>query len=146
MPTVGFKVVLVPDLYGCHTCRECHSYGWKHGYSDDGELDRVDCDPCDGNGWFREETEIIPIEDGSPLQSQELSRDEFGRHIHTTCNGGGVRFFAQYGKHYWSCTSCKKWGVLSFPEWKTVQTRGLPLNLLANARGAEQLLLLRSFH
>lgn len=140
MPKVSFKVVLVPDVYAGHICSECNGHGWKHGYRPDGKLDRIDCEPCEGNGWFREETEIIPIEDGSPLQSPELSRDDFGRHVHITCNGGGVRFFTQFGEHYWSCTSCKKYGVLSPPEWKTIQTRNQPFNILANARGAENLL------
>ncbi len=141
---VDYKVVLIPDMFGSRRCEDCNGYGWKHGYCDDGELARVECSPCDGNGSFREETNIIPIQDGHLLQSLELSRDDFGRHIHVTCNGGGVRFFTQCGLQYWSCTSCRKWGVLSQPEWKTLQTEGKQPNLLANARGAELLIQLRS--
>jgi hypothetical protein len=140
---VDYKVVLIPDLYGKSTCSDCHGYGWSHGYRDD-EFARIDCEPCEGNGSFREETEILPSEDGSVLQSEELSRDSYGRHIHLTCNGGGVRFFTQCREHYWSCASCKKWGVLSPPEWKLARDTISPLNLFANARGADLLQQLRS--
>ncbi len=141
---VDYKVVLVPDMFGTRVCEDCGGYGWSHGYRDDDEPGRIECGPCGGNGHFREETDIIPVEDGHPLQSPELSRDDFGRHIHLACNGGGVGFFVQCGLHYWSCTSCWKWGVLSRPDWKTLQTEGKQPNLLANARGAELLLKLRT--
>lgn len=143
MPVVP-NVVLVPDMFGGRRCDECKGYGWRHGYLGDGESGRIDCRPCNGGGSFREETNIIPSEDGYPLQSPELSRDDYGRHIHLTCNGGGVGFFVQCGLPYWSCTSCRKWGLLSQPEWKRLQTEGKQPNLLANARGVELLLLLHS--
>lgn len=142
---INYRVVLVPSLYGNRACPECKGYGWSYGYLG-GEFARVDCAPCEGNGWFREETEILPVEDGYPLQSPELSRDDFGRHVHITCNGGGVRFFMQCGEYYWTCTSCKKYGFLSVPEWKVLQNQGRQPNLLVNARGAELLLQLRSSH
>lgn len=141
---VGYEVVLVPDMFGSRCCNDCNGYGWVYGYHDDGEPGRIDCSPCEGGGWFREETNIIPAVNGHPLQSSELSHDDYGRHVHRACNGGGVRFFVQCGLSYWSCTSCARWGVLSQPEWMNLQTEGKQPNLLANARGAEFLLELRS--
>ena len=141
---IDYKVVLVPYMYGNRICTDCRGYGWSHGYRDDGESAHIECSLCNGGGRFREETNIVPVEDGHPLQSPELSRDDYGRHIHLACNGGGVGFFVQCGLPYWSCASCRKWGLLSQPEWKSLQTEGKQPNLLANARGSELLLQLRS--
>jgi hypothetical protein len=142
MPQVTFKIVLVPDLYGACPCKQCHGYGWVFGYGNN-EPDHVDCENCLGYGFFREETEVVPANDGEPLQSKDLKRDSYGRYVHSKCNGGGVRFFTQKGEHYWTCTSCKEYGSLSLPEWRIAQERGAPINLFANAKGAEQLQLLR---
>lgn len=139
---IEYKVVLVSDMFGNVPCTECSGYCWTYGYSGD-KFTHVNCTVCEGRGFFREETEHMPTHAEYTLQSPELARDQFGRHVHTECNGGGVRFFTQFGEHYWSCTSCKKWGVLSPPEWLTVQPTTKPLNSLANAKGAELLLKLR---
>ncbi len=138
---VTHEVVLVPDMSGNRTCPDCKGYGWKHGYSENSErLEQIECKPCDGNGKFREETMIIPASNGEPYESGALSRDRYGRYIHLGCNGGGVRFFTQCLEHYWSCTSCKEYGVLSPPAWYAFQATDRKINHLANARGAKQLL------
>ena len=140
---VDFKVTLVPDMFGKRTCSECHGYGWSHGYTENFESDRIDCQPCEGNGFFREGTKIVPVVNGEPFHSEELSRDQYGRYIHLGCNGGGVRFFIQCLEHYWSCTSCKEYGVLSPPTWLAFQASDRKINHFANARGVEKLLTLQ---
>ena len=137
---VDYKVVLVPDMFGRRVCTDCHGYGWKHGYDENMETVHVDCVLCEANGFFREETEVIPDTNGESYESVAISRDPFGRYMHLGCNGGGVRFFTQCLEHYWSCTSCKEYGVLSPPAWHAFQATDRKINHFVNARGAEQLL------
>ncbi len=139
MTLVTHETTLIPDLFGNRVCKVCGGYGWNHGYDDVFNLTRVDCAPCDGNGRFREETNVVPTEGDLVFQSPEIARDDFGRYIHLGCQGG-LRFFTQCGIHHWSCTSCKNYGELTAPEWEVTQAKQPPINLFANAKGADQLL------
>jgi hypothetical protein len=138
MAKVGFEVVLVPDLFGNRCCSECHGFGWVYSYDDAGQYSRPDCTECLGNGWLREETVIVPLEGDLTFRSKELTKDSYGRYVHAGCLGG-LRFFTRRFVHHWSCTSCKRSGVLSATEWELAQAKQPPLNLLANAKGAEKL-------
>lgn len=140
MAKITHKVTLIPYLFGNRVCKKCNGYGWTHGYHDDSfNLVHVDCTPCNGFGRFREETDVVPTEGDLVFQSQEIARDNFGHYVHLGCQGG-LRFFTQRGIHHWSCTSCKNYGELTAPEWEVTQAKQPPINLFANAKGADQLL------
>jgi hypothetical protein len=131
------KVTLVPDLYGRITCKDCSGYGWTHGYG----LERDECEPCKGNGFFAEKEDIVPVAEGE-VEEHRIIFDFFGKLIHRGC-GGGIHFWTGSGCD-WRCASCKEWGYLSEGDRKIFATYREPLSTLANAKGAELLAQLRS--
>lgn len=135
---VRFNVVMVPDYRGNRVCNECHGEGLVHIHRR-GKLTRVRCKPCNGYGLFRAKTKITSTRKDFPLLLPGLSRDVYG-HIHISC-GGKVRFIKQSGVFYWSCTKCRRGESLSPSEWELAQNRLPPLNPLADARGAEEILI-----
>ncbi len=135
---------LVPDCFGGIKCNDCDGYGTTLDYDDNHNLISVVCKSCEGYGHFRKETDIIPTVNGWTLSFEGLIQDPSGRYVHRTC-GGGLTFYVTLSReHRWSCASCGKSGEMSLPHWVFVQeTCPTTFNTLADARGAEQLLLLR---
>ena len=132
------KLFLVPDSFGKKVCQTCYGYMYANRYSQPGDVDHEDvCPDCQGQGRFREETEIVPIEGDLTFRSPEIKKDSYGSFVHTC--GGGLRFYMQSLWPYWSCASCRNYGALSETEWELAQAKQPPLATLAQARGADVL-------